>query len=351
MALPILTVTMLGPSQSGKSTFMLGMYAILSAGLSGYFVYAKNADDDLELSDRWDALLDSGDLPPATDLDGMKTYDFVFKDGLESLVSIDWMDYRGAAIRDTSTAADAAKLHSRLVESDTVYLVLDGEKLGAWVRARRENASANADRARRQLSAVRMTRLVNEAIDMRRDRGLPAPSLLILITKVDALAAVAGTKKTEAVQLAARFMQELLPVAFIPGITALICPVQLGDFGPGAHKEIAPDSVNPLWLHKPFVFTILRYLTAEIDSSDAAMRAIETDMRTSAAEISRWDSGFWSRVWYSDKISQGRSTQQRRSQDIQAKREVLDKMRGRLGKFTEELAGLVWVVDGQMRTP
>src|SRR5690242_3163575 len=102
-----MTVTMLGPANSGKSTFLLGMYAILSGGDHGYFMHAAEADQDLDLSEAWDALIDDGILPPPTAETFERQYDFVFKYGFSSILEIDWLDYRGGAIADRARFDDS----------------------------------------------------------------------------------------------------------------------------------------------------------------------------------------------------------------------------------------------------
>jgi hypothetical protein len=239
-----ITVTMLGTSKSGKTTYLLGMYATLSAGQDGFFLHADDPDLDLDLSESWDALMDEGLLPPPTPNEP-KTYPFVFKSGLTRLLDIDWLDYRGGAMTDRTTASDAERLVSRLAASDSIYLTLDGALLAQGVDER------SFLTARRHTKAERMTWFVqNAASKLGR-----VPSLVVLVTKFD-LVAARCPDGAAAVESAIDAARDILPIAFETGVTALICPVSLGDLGMPVAERVDPTSVAPRWVHKPMLFSM-----------------------------------------------------------------------------------------------
>ena len=140
MATPALKLTMLGGTNSGKTMFMLGMYNTLAVGMHGYFMFTEDPDQDLDLREEWDALLSDGTLPAATVMQASRQFGFVFNHGFTPLVSIDWMDYRGGAVDARKDEADVPVLLQRLADSDSIYLVLDGQKLAPWL-----NGSASLD--------------------------------------------------------------------------------------------------------------------------------------------------------------------------------------------------------------
>jgi hypothetical protein len=133
---PSLTITALGNKGSGKTTFLLGMYADLSGGRKGYFLNASDPDVDLSLAGKWEKLLDDGALPPPNQADNIP-YSFLFLDGIQPLLAVDWLDYRGGALDDETGAAsqDVPGLHERLNRSDCIYLVVDGGYLVEPVRS------------------------------------------------------------------------------------------------------------------------------------------------------------------------------------------------------------------------
>lgn len=144
MTIPELTLTAIGTKFSGKSTFLLGMFDILSAGLHGYFMFTEDPDEGIDLQDTWDRLMDLGRLPDPTTK--TKCYRFVFNHGLTPLVTIDWMDYRGGALDDRGDSSpDVVELRERLNRSDSIYLMLDGGRWRSGSTIRGASALSNAD--------------------------------------------------------------------------------------------------------------------------------------------------------------------------------------------------------------
>ena len=75
-----------------------------------------------------------------------------------------------------------------------------------------------------------MSTQVLQALTNRKKNGLPFPSLAVLITKADLLRGrdrSVGQALTEVVE----GLPQLLPVVWAEGVTTLVCPVQVGDFG------------------------------------------------------------------------------------------------------------------------
>ncbi|MFD0635025.1 hypothetical protein ACFQ9X_29295 [Catenulispora yoronensis] len=63
MTVPQAKVTMLGTKGSGKTTYLLGMYAVLSAGVQGHTLVTTDLDDDEDMADAWYELCDNGRVP------------------------------------------------------------------------------------------------------------------------------------------------------------------------------------------------------------------------------------------------------------------------------------------------
>lgn len=244
---PSLTVTALGNKGSGKTTFLIGMYAHLSAGQNGYFLSA-DPDTDLNLANKWDKLLDDGVLPPPNEADNI-SYKFRFLDGLRPLLGVDWLDYRGGALEEEtgSASGDVAGLQDRLRKSDCVYLVLDGGYLVDPV--------SNATRLgiMRRASLRRMTSLLQTAVDARIEAKTSPPSIVILITKTDLIPPARRDALVPDITT-------LLPVCFSEGLTTLVCPVMLGDFGINPEQRVNPRDIAPHNLHLPIIFGLAEYM-------------------------------------------------------------------------------------------
>ncbi|MGP0024429.1 MAG: CHAT domain-containing protein [Streptosporangiaceae bacterium] len=271
-----LILTTLGAANSGRSTFLLGVYAILSAGLYGYFTFTEDPDQDIDLLDAWGLLIEEGELPPPTGNEN-KHYRFVFKHGLTPLITIDWMDYGGDALNDANeSASDGAELRERLDCSDSIYLVLDGGTIAGWL----DDPSKRAF-VQEKLRVRAMSSLVLQAVRNRHERGLPPPSLAVLITKADLLRGP-GRSVGQALAMVVEALPDMLPVAGVPGVTAFVCPVKVGDFGLGSAETVDASSVDPVGLHQPIIFSLMHYLTVghgrralTVDQASASLSQVE----------------------------------------------------------------------------
>lgn len=248
---PSLTITALGNKGSGKTTFLLGMYADLSAGRKGYFLNATNPDTDLLLAGKWDKLLDDGVLPPPNLADNIP-YAFLFLDGARPLLGVDWLDYRGGALEDEVGAAsgDVPGLHERLNKSDAVYLVVDGGYLVQPV----ENHTKPG--IQRRAGLRRMTSLLQTAIRAREEAGDLPPSIVVLITKADLI----PRARRDPLDAVVMDIQKLLSVCFADGLSTLICPVMLGHFGLNPQGKVRTSDIAPHDLHLPIIFSLAEYM-------------------------------------------------------------------------------------------
>jgi len=280
---PHVTITALGNSRSGKTTFLLGMYAVMSAGLQGYFLNAPDQDVDLDLAGKWERLLDRGELPPPNPGDVIPYY-FDFLDGIQRLLGVDWLDYRGGALDDVrgTESGDVPKLHERIARSDSIYLVLDGSYLADPV-----NSSTKFTILRRA-GLRRMTALLQAGVQQRLDDdGASPPSIVVLITKADLVPRQRRSRMDEIVA----DVQTLLPICFSTGFSTLVCPVQLGEFGLQPPERISTEDIAPRALHKPIIFSLAEYMRLLSIAAGNAESQSESQQQAIATEISGLRSG------------------------------------------------------------
>lgn len=250
--LPTMTVTMLGRRNSGKTTFTLGMYAVLAAGFKGFSLQAGTLNEELDIANSWNHLADDSLWPPGTR--ASQSYRMALKDGPTPVALIDWEDYRGGALFDLSEEPDAARLHERLHESDSVYVLVDGEALREYLK----------EGGIQRLGAHRISAILVNLFNHVRERARPLPSIVILVTKSDLLDDDPKAYRQDEI---VRVIRELLPICFVPKITTLICPVTLGRFSP----DFAAD---PHQFHKPILWSMLNFLQQQ---HVATLAAIESD--------------------------------------------------------------------------
>jgi Double-GTPase 2 len=330
-----ITVTMLGTTHSGKTTYLLGMYSILSVGQDGFFLHADDPDLDLELSENWDALVDEGVLPPPTP-DTPKSYPFAFRSGFTRLVTVDWLDYRGGAMTDRSNAKDAAELTERLAASDSIYLTLDGEVLQDGVDER------NYNDVRRRSKADRMTKFVHDAAE----RLSRIPSLVVLMTKFDLVAKRTPGGGAAAVERAIEAAKLVLPIAFEPGVTALICPVSLGDLGDATDGKIEPSRIAPRWLHKPMLFSMQQVQARERRARSAQAEAAQTGLQATGYELDELRRGFFA-IFKGGQIAHQQAVLQSTQDRLEEERRREAQAERQARKLAEEFAELPIFIDGQ----
>jgi hypothetical protein len=287
---------MLGASGSGKTLFLHGMYAMLSAGVGGWFMYTWDPDDDTDIMDVWTLLNDKGEPPPPTDVDGQKRYEFVFNHGITPMIAIDCVDFRGGvADGRLGEAKDVAEMRERLQQTDSVYLVLDGGRLAEWlikIKDLGEDERITRNPANDPMRIARLSRFVSDAAAARRSRGKLAPSVVVLITKSDLISGITGMPKGQALRLAAKRLHTIVPIAYAEGVTTLVCPVQVGRFGPDQHQRVKPEDLDPVGLHQPFIFSLWHYLTEAIEDDTETLRQLHEQNARAYQEINelrgRW---------------------------------------------------------------
>jgi hypothetical protein len=344
VATPQLKLTMLGATSSGKTTFMLGMYNTLAVGMHGYFIFTQDPDQDLDLRDEWDALLARGALPPATLKQSSKYYGFVFNHGFTPLVAIDWFDYRGGAVGDRSDAEDAPVLQQRLAESDSIYLVLDGQKLAPWL-----DGSAPLTAVKGALGVGRVSTLVQRAVAERLGKGLPVPSFVVVITKADLLRGPGRTLRAALDRVVKEALAELAPIAFMNEITALVCPVKVGNFGvrTDADTTVNISDVDPVGLHRPMIFSLMHYLSDGLGAKTLQQANHNTSRSAAEQQLMALNQGFMS-VFRGGQIAAARQRLSNIDEQLERGRQEYAADQSLIQRLALELAGHPMIRNGKV---
>ncbi|MFF3942093.1 hypothetical protein [Streptomyces phaeofaciens] len=334
---PRITMTMLGASGCGKTTYLHGMYAVLSSGLNGYFLYATDPDKDLDLADAWDELCAAGTLPEATDVVPVD-YEFAFKHGMTTLLEIDFQDYRGGAGTDrmgtAGASADVTALKERLAVSDTIILTLDGQHVADWINDgagdTRGRPGDMRNRSGDPMHIARFSRAISTVVEAHVRQGDQTPAIIVLLTKCDLLAQITGRPTRDALDVVRRNLFDLVPV-LAHQVTVLLCPVQIGTFGLDREDalKVRPDQVNPKNLHKPISFALMHYLTERLPRQQESLSGLDQRLDSQRQEVESLRNGFLG-SW----IKRGR---------INALESSIDADRARRGETAGEIGGArVW---------
>jgi len=231
-------ITMLGTTGSGKTCFMVGMYAVMQLGVHGFTLSAQDLDEDIDLSDKWEQLLEGGENRYPTGNIETHDYAFDFSYGFRKLMGFEWLDYRGGALKDKSTQEDVQKLNESLLDSSCIFLCISGQHL--------EKPIENQGELLKLAKNTRADRM-NQHLNQFREKKGTVP-VVIAITKFDLCAHRKREEVTEDIK-------KLFNALFTNNgeWLVMICPVSLG-------KALANDEVNgtiePVNLHLPLSFAI-----------------------------------------------------------------------------------------------
>jgi len=232
-------ITILGTTGSGKTSYLLGMYAVMQTGIKGFTLAAKDIDLDLELTERWEKLisLTGEDRWPTPNAATMEYYNFGFSYGFRSLIGFEWLDYRGLALSDNSTEQDVQGLVQYLQGSECLFLCISGEYLV------NEITPATV----REMKSDRMNHFIQQYIGAKKNPHPRNPfPVSIIITKYD------HCHHRERDEIIAD-VKKLFQALFTPnsGWLVMICPVSLG-------RELSNDldsgKIIPVNAHLPLVF-------------------------------------------------------------------------------------------------
>ncbi len=247
MKLEDIKITMLGTTGAGKTSYLLGMYAVMQTGVQGFTLAAKDMDLDLELTERWEKLISvtGEDRWPTPNAASMEYYGFEFSYGFRPLIGFEWLDYRGLALSDRSTEQDVVDLVEYLSASHCLFLCISGEYL----------IDPITPNTVREIKSDRMNQFIQQYISANKNPSNQNPfPVAIVITKYDLCH---HRDRNEIVSDVQRLFQAL----FTPnsGWLAMICPVSLG-------KELCNDldnaKITPVNVHLPVVFSVYAQLRA-----------------------------------------------------------------------------------------
>ncbi|MEO1466070.1 MAG: hypothetical protein AAFR89_07535, partial [Cyanobacteria bacterium J06633_1] len=178
MKLDDIKITTLGTTGAGKTSYLLGMYAVMQTGIKGFTLAAKDMDLDLELTQRWEKLISlKGDERwPTPNAAAMEYYGFDFSYGFRPLMGFQWLDYRGLALSDRSTEQDVAELVQYIQESACLFLSISGEYLTSEI----------TPQTIREIKSDRMNQFMQQYVSNNNQPNTQRPfPVAIVITKYD----------------------------------------------------------------------------------------------------------------------------------------------------------------------
>jgi hypothetical protein len=252
-----MTITMLGVTQSGKSTYVLGAYEELVHGTHGCFLHTADQNAGAEMIRDLNALR-SGDLPPPTP-DKPIGHEFVLtRSGSTEQTAIDLTDFRGGAAFGVTRGKDGdiAQLHRRLVESDAIFIVLDSSHFTEPVTPGRLQA------VREATGADRFADMMGKALSERQLSGRYPPAVAILLTKADLIDGRPGSVNRDWGELESEVRMLMGPVAFQPHLGVRIFPVSVGGFSTSPNGQSSAVMMDVRSAADPVIFAVGCFLRA-----------------------------------------------------------------------------------------
>ncbi|WP_131739002.1 TRAFAC clade GTPase domain-containing protein [Actinomadura roseirufa] len=265
-------LTMLGAPKAGKSTYLLAFYAALSRGVENCTLHETDRNADVMLADGWRDLGERGQPPEETNT-VPRQHTFLYARALNPLAHVHWTDYRGGALPSfvgPDGSPDAEQLLWEVSQAHGLLLVLDGEHFRKPVGADRREAVAR-DTLTQQMSSV-----VTDTLTVRSHEGRPLPAITIVITKAD-LIDWSGTDGPRRLPDLVDELRALLPAAFAPGVVSAVCPVSVGALESGPDGGVRPDSVRPVDVHLPLVFSLACFFRQERDNLNRRLEELHAE--------------------------------------------------------------------------
>lgn len=272
-------ITMIGNTSSGKTCYMLCMYAFMSMGLNGFTLNTTDPDQDIQLMDQWEELSEENNLPTATVAksqdEPVYNYNFNFNYGARPLINFEWIDYRGGALTSDSSSDDANVLRENARESDCLFLCVPADIL--IDRIVEEDGTVN-NRAKLKAASSRrlavgkvnsILSLIQEDIQQKQGKDTTIP-IAILITKFDL---IFGKRSKDEIT---RDIQELFNPLFTPdsGWWTMICPVSLGKditIKKNNGSQQLLGEVDPINVQIPLIFAIYSQLRKDAMNVEYAL--------------------------------------------------------------------------------
>lgn len=242
-------ITMLGGTGSGKTCYMLGMYAGMQMSMHGFSLSTTDQDIGVALDAKWEKITHNTgeDRWPRKSFES-ENYAFNLNYAFNPIIGFEWLDYRGNAMSDKSTDDDdVEELRKQILESSCLFLCVSGEYLSEKVNKR--NFANLLDKTK----VNRMGRYISYLSENLPNKNREQFPIVILITKCDYCIDIRS--KEELIE----DIKKLFTPLFVKksGWLLMICPVSLGE-------DLAQDKdrgvIAPKFLHLPVIFALFSAL-------------------------------------------------------------------------------------------
>ena len=121
-----MNILMIGHSQSGKTSYMAGLYKLYGDKKDGFGLWLSDSDKRLKLQKMAENLA-KGIYPSGTDI--ASEYNFWLQHDNSLLIPFNWYDYRGGSLSESSSwSRDKENLLKKIDNADALIVFIDGAK-------------------------------------------------------------------------------------------------------------------------------------------------------------------------------------------------------------------------------
>lgn len=121
-----MNILMIGHSQSGKTSYMAGLYKLYGDKAEGFGLWLSDSDKRSKLQ-KMASNLSKGIYPSGTDIAAEYNFWLQFENSL--LIPFNWYDYRGGSLSEVSSwSRDKENLLKRIDAADALIVFIDGQK-------------------------------------------------------------------------------------------------------------------------------------------------------------------------------------------------------------------------------
>lgn len=173
-------VTVIGFTNSGKTTYLVGMYQAMGNITANFSLIAKDDGSDLQLDKLWEKMLEDGTPPDPTNRP--EVFNFHLAHCFNPVCDFQWRDYPGELLSPGAQGEDRRQLINDIKESDCLLFIVNGDFLVV------KNPADDADYERKLTNKLNFNPGLKKGFDCLMQlpaNGIALPPIAIVITKAD----------------------------------------------------------------------------------------------------------------------------------------------------------------------